>query len=208
MNTTKNIYTKVVQSLSSLMYLLAIGFIVITLVSFVYSAVSKQDLTVLGLKPIYIISGSMEDGVKKTEIKKDSLIISKKITEEGLKDLQAGDVITFSLKGIDGMPNADVTHRLVEINNEDNTFISKGDANNVVDQYNTDESSEGYLSTSRIKYKMILKNNWISNVISLIKYKPLVFGLYLFSGLMGLVVIYIINRQLYDKKFEIRFKKK
>lgn len=208
MKALKNIYTKIVQSLISLAHILAIGIIIISLVSFVDSLIYKQDITVLGLKPIYIISGSMEDGIKQTEIKKDSLIISKKMTEEGLKDLQAGDVITFSLKGIDGMPNAEVTHRLVKINHEDNIFISKGDANNVVDQYNTEEGSDGYLSTSRIKYKMILKNNWISTVISLIKYKPLVFGLYSFSALMGLVVVYIINRQLYDKKYEIRFKKK
>lgn len=208
MKALKNIYTKIVQSLISLAHILAIGIIIISLVSFVDSLIYKQDITVLGLKPIYIISGSMEDGIKQTEIKKDSLIISKKMTEEGLKDLQVGDVITFSLKGIDGMPNAEVTHRLVEINHEDNIFISKGDANNVVDQYNTEEGSDGYLSTSRIKYKMILKNNWISTVISMIKYKPVVFGLYSFSGLMGLVVVYIINRQLYDKKYEIRFKKK
>lgn len=203
----KNIYTKVVQSTSSILYILTMGFILCSLLSFGHSIAKHQDLTVLGFKPIYIISGSMEDGNKKTEIKKDSIIISKRITEENINKLKVGDVITFNLNGIktlDGIKDIDVTHRLVEIN--DKTFTTKGDANDVIDNFDTDESLNGTLSVSRIKYKMVMTNNWISKVINLYRNKPVVFGLYSLAILFGLIVINIINNQIYDKKFEIKIR--
>ena len=208
MDKLKNIYTKTVQTIGTGLYLMFLGFVITSVVSFGQALVNKQELTVFGLKPIYIISGSMEDGVKSSEIKKDSIIISKRVMENDIKDLKPGDVITFTLEGIEGFPNAHVTHRLIEINNVDNTFVSKGDANDVIDKYGLAESAEGYLSTSRIKYKMVMRNNWVSKILVTIRNKPMVFGLYTLSAVMGLVAVYIVNEQLYDKDLEIKLKKK
>ena len=207
MNIVKNIYTKAIQVITTVLYLFVVGFVMASLVSFIYSALTNQELTLMGYKPIYIISGSMQDGNKDTEIQKDSIIISKKITERNIGELKPGDVITFTLNGVEDLGNVDVTHRLVKVNKKEKTFISMGDANDVVDTFITDESAEGFLSTSRIKYKMILRNNWLSKVINTFRYKPVVFGLYTLSALIGFGIIYYINELLYETELEINFLK-
>ena len=204
MNKFKSIYTKITQVIGNFLFLFVVAFVVTAIASFGFAIANKEDLTFLGLKPIYIISGSMEDGNEATQIKKDSIIISKRVTEEGLKELKTGDIVTFSIRGIEGMPNAEVTHRLIDIDNEKNIFITKGDANEVIDNYNTDESSEGYLSTERIKYKVVMKNNWVASIIGTYREKTSVFIMYSVAVVFGWVALEIIHDQLYDKSLAFK----
>lgn len=74
-----------------------------------------------GIRPLTVMSGSMEPGIKTGSV----AVISKKITD--FKDIGKGDVITFEIG------NSLVTHRVVEITEDG--IITKGDANNSEDSW-------------------------------------------------------------------------
>lgn len=69
-----------------------------------------------------VLSGSMEPGIKVGD-----LIIAKKTDPSNVKE---GDVVTFKMNSV-----VNVTHRVVEVFNNDNniSFKTKGDANNIAD---------------------------------------------------------------------------
>lgn len=69
-------------------------------------------------KPLVVLTGSMEPSFKV-----GSIVYYKRTN---IKDLKVGDAITFKLK--DGTI---VSHRIEKIN--DDSFVTKGDANNTVD---------------------------------------------------------------------------
>lgn len=76
---------------------------------------------VFGITPFAVVSGSMEP-----HIKVGSVVYAKKTKFE---NIESGDVITYVL-------NEDLvvaTHRVVEKDKEEKTFITKGDANNTKD---------------------------------------------------------------------------
>ena len=70
------------------------------------------------IEPMVVVSGSMEPSYMK-----GSLLYVK----ESAGGIQTGDVITFYRNG------ELVTHRVVEINTDEKTYITKGDANQVND---------------------------------------------------------------------------
>lgn len=74
----------------------------------------------LGCQSLAVLSGSMEP-----EISVGSIVF---INEADPSQLEKGDVITYRLSG-----DTRVTHRIVEIHKEDQTVITKGDANENVD---------------------------------------------------------------------------
>lgn len=74
----------------------------------------------LGYQSLAVLSGSMEP-----EISVGSIVYTK---ETDPTSLQVGDIITYRLSA-DTM----VTHRIAEINTEDQTVVTKGDANDIVD---------------------------------------------------------------------------
>ncbi len=77
---------------------------------------------IAGYKAYSIETGSMEP-----TIHTGSLIFVKKYFN--FEDYNAGDVVTFS----DLTHEKNFTHRIVDINTQDKTFVTKGDANNVND---------------------------------------------------------------------------
>ncbi|MGI6029128.1 MAG: signal peptidase I [Candidatus Heteroscillospira sp.] len=84
-------------------------------------AVALAGVRVIGLTPFAVLSGSMEPAYPT-----GSLIYVKKVPAE---DIQVGDPITFVL-------NEDLvvaTHRVVDIDAENQRFTTKGDANDAID---------------------------------------------------------------------------
>jgi len=77
---------------------------------------------IFGIIPFIVLSGSMEK-----EIKTGSIAYVN--TNVGVEDINVGDIIAFKVG------KSQVTHRVVSIN-EDNTFTTKGDANETVDLNN------------------------------------------------------------------------
>lgn len=75
----------------------------------------------MGWTPYVVLSGSMEPVYPV-----GSLLYVRPVTAE---TIEQGDVITYRLQGGDTV----VTHRVVEINAEEGTFITKGDANDTED---------------------------------------------------------------------------
>lgn len=74
----------------------------------------------LGMQSLAVLSGSMEP-----EISVGSIVYAEPVEPESL---EVGDVITYQLG-----EDTRVTHRITEINEEEQTFITKGDANDNVD---------------------------------------------------------------------------
>ena len=75
--------------------------------------------TIFGIKPYIVRSGSMENEIKTGSV----AYVNTKI---GVQEIQVGDIIAFKVG------NEQVTHRVIAIN-EDNTFTTKGDANETED---------------------------------------------------------------------------
>lgn len=75
---------------------------------------------VLGLKPLAVLSGSMEPTYHV-----GSLVYISKVSPE---DVKVGDPITFNI-GEDTI----VTHRVIEVDQDNQCFKTKGDANNTED---------------------------------------------------------------------------
>ncbi|MGI5841644.1 MAG: signal peptidase I [Patescibacteria group bacterium] len=101
--------------------------VLFTLVLFVAIAVSLSAFDVFSAFKLFTVqSGSMEPAIKV-----GSLIVS--VPESSY---QVGDIITYRTDT--NNPKATVTHRLVEIKNENNQdlFVTKGDANDAADPNN------------------------------------------------------------------------
>ena len=76
--------------------------------------------TLLGMKSMAVLSGSMEP-----KIPVGSIVYVEDVEPS---TLQAGDVITYSISG-----STMVTHRVVNVDVENQSIITKGDANDVED---------------------------------------------------------------------------
>lgn len=83
-------------------------------------AVAIASPMVAGYKPVVVLSGSMEP-----EYPVGSVTYYK---EASFEEISVGDAITFDL-GEDSL----ATHRVVEINESDQTFVTKGDNNETND---------------------------------------------------------------------------
>lgn len=76
--------------------------------------------TLMGMKSMAVLSGSMEPNIPV-----GSIVY---VDDVEPSTLQAGDVITYSISG-----STMVTHRVVEVDVENQNIITKGDANEVED---------------------------------------------------------------------------
>ena len=74
----------------------------------------------IGFKSFAVISGSMEPNIHV-----GSIVYAKPVD---YKELKVGDVISFKIND-----STMVTHRINSIHEKNNSFITKGDANNTVD---------------------------------------------------------------------------
>ena len=74
----------------------------------------------VGYRTFAVLSGSMEP-----ELNVGSIVYTRDIAPEELK---VRDILTYKLNG-----STMVTHRIVEVDTENKQFITKGDANDVID---------------------------------------------------------------------------
>lgn len=133
--------------------------------------------SLFGYSLFRVMTGSMEP-----QIPVDSLIIVKE-TEPEL--LQPGDVISFFSKD-PALKGAVNTHRITEIYVEDGEylFVTRGDANNVDDQYHTLQGD--------VIGKVVFSSTLFGKAVSLIS-NPLIF---LVAILLPLV--FLLAHSLYD----------
>lgn len=128
--------------------------ILIVLLNICYSKfILKDDLIKLfGNSFLIVTTGSMEPTINAGDL----IIISEQ------ENYKKGDIITYQ-----DDENYMITHRIIDIN--DKTFVAKGDANNLVDEEN---------SNSNIKGKVIYSSKFL--------------GFFVIYLLKPIVIIYIV----------------
>lgn len=129
-----------------------------------------------GIKPYIVLSGSMEP-----EIKTGSVAYVD--THVDVYEIKVGDVIGFEFGKIQA------THRVVEIN-EDNTFTTKGDANQ-----NNDLAPVRF---DQYKGKTIFSVPYLGRIISKVKTKTGKFVAALVIGLNIICIVFVSSDD--DKK--------
>lgn len=114
-------------------------FIGYSLFLIISSNVNKDKIPdIFGYKPFFVVSGSMADTINTGD-----LIIVKEVNENEIKK---GDIIAFKYE------DYVVTHRVVNVINDDNGlyFKTKGDNNNLEDDFNVKPDSLEGIMVKRI----------------------------------------------------------
>ena len=121
-------------------------------------------------------------------INKGDAIIIKKINED---DIKVGDVVTFKVD------EEIITHRIVGIENngKENVYITKGDNNNVTDDF--------VISFEDIEGKQILKIPYLGNIVEGLKN-----GIIIILVVLIFLIIHLNRLESKEKSDERREKKK
>ena len=118
------------------------------IISFMKARKTGEAITVLGYRPVYVLTGSMEPFMKT-----DSIVITKQFDSND--SLREGDVVTFHIQD-EGGKNLVITHRIKKID-EDGTITTKGDNNRVTDAVP--------ITRDNIDAKVVLVCNWTASLI-------------------------------------------
>lgn len=116
--------------------------------SFMTSRKTGEPITILGYRPVYVLTGSMEPFMMT-----DSIVITKQFGDADT--IREGDVITFHVKNEEGK-NLVITHRIKQID-ENGTITTKGDNNRVADAIP--------ITRDNIDAKVVVTLNWIATLI-------------------------------------------
>lgn len=109
-----------------LLYIIVVFFFVVIVQNLKIYSDSDYIPSIFGYTYLNVLSESM-----RPELKSNDLIIGKKLNSA--EGLDVGDVITYKDNQLL------VTHRIISVN-DDGSFVTKGDANNVEDKVNVTES--------------------------------------------------------------------
>lgn len=118
---------KIDNWVSNIILILSLVFIAIVGVSIVQAKRTGEQVFILGYRPIYVMTGSMEPYMMT-----DSICMTKKV--DSLDELQVGDVVTFSVYSEAANRNLMITHRIIDIA-DDGTIQTKGDNNDAPDNF-------------------------------------------------------------------------
>lgn len=163
---------------NGLYYGVLILLLIVAFVSF-QSRLADRQPSLCGYQFLNVISGSMSP-----TINKGSLIIVREIEGE---DVLPQDVITF--RGDNGQYT---THRVVKIQQDDSIqFVTKGDANQVVDPVAVEEE--------RLVGKVIFFIPYVGAILEIMKENPIVLLTMVVAGVM----ISVSVKWLFQKKSQI-----
>lgn len=171
-------------------FIFCLIFILVVVVG--YQSVSGQQPQLFSYCIYYIETDSMV-GDYDNSFSSKSVIISKLVDEDDCYNLKVGDVITFAPKDLD-LPSyvSTKTHRIVEIDYNNKTIITKGDANTSLD---------AIISFSDVHARLIKVSPILTKLIGLLK-SFWGFLLFIFIPLMFLIVLQIYSFFLEKKKLE------
>lgn len=119
----------------------------VCLLSVCIPKIKGEDVYFLNHRSLFIESGSMEPNIKKY-----SLVITKKITNPS--KIEEGDVVSFYVTTNNGNREL-ILHRIIDI--EDGRVFTKGDNNDVADNF--------YLTTEDIVDEEVITFNWVSWIV-------------------------------------------
>lgn len=157
-----------------------------------YQSISGQQPNVFSYCLYYIETDSML-GDKEDSFPSDTVIISKIVDEEDCYSLEVGDVITFFPQDEDTPDYIKTkTHRIIEIDYDNQTILTKGDANTRVDapiEFEDVQARMVKISPLLTKLLVLLRSFWG-------------FLLFIFLPLAALIVLQIYQYFLEKKKLE------
>lgn len=168
----KQVFRRILNGISIAIILCALGILLTVVLT------PKGEVpSIFGYTLFRVMTGSMEPAIPV-----DSLIVVHRVEPE---KLVVGDVISFFSRDPSLMGEVN-THRIVRIDEEGGglIFTTKGDANNVVDQYLTREED--------VIGKVIFSSGGFGRMIRLIS-NPLVF-----LPLIILPLVFILGHSLYE----------
>ena len=135
------------------------------------------------------MSGSNEDSFDA-----QTVIISKLVDEKDCYDLKVGDIITFSPTDPNLPSYVDTkTHRIVDIDYDNKTIITKGDAVN---------ANDSKIEFSDVEAKFLHKSPFLTGFFSLIK-SFWGFLILIFIPLAALIVFQVYSFVLEKKKLKL-----
>lgn len=135
--------------------------------------------TIIGIKPCIVLSGSMEP-----QIKTGSIVYANTHVEVGT--IKQGDIIVFNIG------ETQVIHRVININ--ENSFITKGDAN--------ENEDLAPVNLSQYKGKYIFSIPYLGKILLKCKTRTGKFIVFSVIGLNILCCLYAVNTHDEDDKEE------
>ena len=167
---------KALKVISNILFYLVLALLIFVSVTTINAKKNNEIPTFFGYKVFDVLTGSMEP-----TIPEGSLII---IKETPQNEIENGDVITFRFEGQDSI----VTHRIVEVINDGQEFITKGDANNAND-------------SRPIKYNEIegvVTNSFegVGDIMTMLSNNML----YIIIGILGISILFPIVSSFKKKK--------
>lgn len=175
-NKILNIILKIIRTI---LYIILLGLLFVIVVQ----KVSRNDLSLGGIKIFTVVTGSMNP-----EYKVGDMLISKEIDPQTIK---IGDNVVY--KGEKGdMEGLIITHQVISIREENGTyyFTTKGLANEIEDPEISEEQIYG---------KIVYKMKFLS-VLSKIMLN--VYAYYFLATIMGLLVSVQVVKIMYDEDDE------
>lgn len=173
----KNLQKFIIKFLTKVIYVVLIMLIILSSIMLIQLQLHPDETpSILGMKMFCIISGSMSP-----EIKIDDIIVVKQV---GINEIQPNDIICFKID------DETITHRIINAKTDENNelhYITKGDANNVEDEF-------------KVKYKdlegkYIFKIPKLGKIIILLQNK-----FTLITILIILIILYLVENHKTGKK--------
>ncbi|WP_193708247.1 signal peptidase I [Alkalibaculum sporogenes] len=164
---------RIIRVIGNTMFIITMLVILVLLLNVIQTNSKGDNSSILNHKIYYVDSGSMSP-----TIPTGSLIVVKKVDPT---DIRLNDVITY-----EGMGSYVVTHRVMEIVTREESFITRGDANNSDDPYAVD--------SKRIVGKVVFNAPYIGYLLKFIQSRM---GFLVIATLIILTVIltFISNKK-------------
>ena len=157
-----------------------------------YQSISGQQPNLFSYCLYYIETDSMK-GNKEDSFPSDTVILSKMVDEEDCYTLIEGDIITFFPTDPDTPSYIKTkTHRIVEIDYDNQTIITRGDANS---------RNDTQISFEDVQAKMIKISPVLTKLLVLLR-SLCGFLLFIFIPISALIVLQIYSYFLEKKKLE------
>lgn len=166
---------KTIRITSNFLFIVFILLISFFIIATAQSRLTGKEPSILGHRLYIVESGSMLP-----TLKVNSMIVVKEIAPE---EIQIGDMVSYYGENT----KTRVTHRVVDIKDKGNTFITRGDANNVNDS--------NPLEKDRVIGKVIFSIPFLGFIFELLS-KPVTIFLLAIMGIAWIVIPKLIKSKI------------
>lgn len=165
---------KAIKFISNLLFIVFMMIMAFLIFITAQSRFTGQEPSLLGHRLYIVESGSMLPALKI-----NSMLIAKELPSNEIK---IGDILTFSGKNAD----VKITHRVVKIENNGESFITRGDANN------TDDPNP--VTKDRVIGKVIFSIPFIGLIFKILE-NPIAIGILVILGVAWIFIPHILKKK-------------